>query len=150
MMPRAPGETRLRLRTLVDDGAVYYLNGQEVYRLRLAPPPALPAYSDLATTAQGDNQNIYEGPFALSAGALRAGENVLAVEVHQAEATSSDVSFAAQLIAELPGPPLPTLTIARSGDALVLMWTPEDGVLQSAERVSGPWADVLPTPPNPF
>jgi hypothetical protein len=150
VVPSRSAGMRLRLRTLVDDGAVYYLNGQEVYRLRMASPPMLLAYTNLAVATQSDNQNVYEGPFALSADALRDGENVLAVEVHQADATSSDVSFAAQLSAELPGLPLPALTIARSGDSVVLTWTPGDAVLQSAELVSGPWSDVLPTPPNPY
>jgi hypothetical protein len=149
-VPGLAAGTRLRLRTLVDDGGVFYLNGEEIYRLRLTPAPWLVSYTNLALVGQNDSQNVYEGPFAISASALRDGENVLAVEVHQADATSSDISFAAQLIAETPGFPLPKLILARSADAVVLTWTPADAVLQSAELVTGPWLDVLPAPPNPY
>jgi hypothetical protein len=46
--------------------------------------------------------------------------------------------------------PSPTISIARSMHAVRLTWTPAEAVLQSAGLVTGPWSDVLPTPPNPY
>ena len=82
----------LKLTALVDDGAVFYLNGQRIHALRLANNP--PAYADLADFINDAN---YEGPFTLEAAALRTGTNVLAVEVHQTSTNSTDVVMALQL-----------------------------------------------------
>ncbi len=79
----------LQFSDLVDDGAVFYLNGQEVYRLRVPAGPV--NYNTLAAPGIGDA--AYEGPYLAPASALVQGENVLAVEVHQQNLTSSDVVF---------------------------------------------------------
>ena len=80
---------RLALQTVVDDGAIFWLNGQELNRLGMA--------AGAATYATFANRNVdnavLEGPFDLPATALQQGDNVLAVEVHQTSATSSDIVF---------------------------------------------------------
>ena len=81
--------TNLSLRLKRDDGAVVYLNGVEIARDNM--PPGVPAYSTLATNAADDGANFYA--FAIPATALAVGVNVMAVEVHQSSATSSDLSF---------------------------------------------------------
>ena len=81
------GGVSLKLQTVLDDGAVFYLNGQEIYRLRMAPGAV--GYSTLTSAGVGDA--VYEGPFILPGSALVNGENVLAVEVHQSSAGSSDI-----------------------------------------------------------
>ncbi len=84
----------LDLSLVRDDGAVVYLNGVEVARTNM---PAGPVTSSTeASTALGSGENNWNG-FTVSGAALQAGTNVLAVEVHQANATSSDVSFDAVL-----------------------------------------------------
>lgn len=140
-VPGQPGGARLRLRTLVDDGAIFYLNGQEVLRLRMPGGPA--DYATLANVSQADAANIFEGPYELPAAALLGGTNVLAVEVHQASATSSDVSFAAQLFLDLPvlGFPAPVLQAARAAGGATLTWSGTE-LLQHAPEVTGPWTDV--------
>ncbi len=152
-LPGPAAGARLNLRALVDDGAVFYLNGQEVYRLRLPPTPALIGYTNFATASQVDSQNVFEGPFALPADALQDGENLLAVEVHQAGATSSDMSFAAQLMGELPqlGFPSFKLTITGAGGpaGYVLTWDRADAVLEEAPSVTGPWTPVTPAAVSP-
>lgn len=143
---------RLRLRPLVDDGAAFYLNGAELLRLRLPPAPATLAYTNLATTSQGDSQNVYEGPYEVPASALRDRGNLLAVEVHQATATSSDLSFALQVIGELPRlgfPPL-ALAIAPAPGGFALTWERADAVLETAPEVTGPWAAVNPPAASPY
>ncbi len=73
--------------TVIDDGAVVYLNGEEVFRLRM--PDGDPTYDTHAARSVGNAQ--WEGPFDIPVTKLRDGVNVLAVEVHQINATSSDV-----------------------------------------------------------
>jgi hypothetical protein len=70
-----------------DDGAVVYLNGTEIFRINM--PAGDPAFNAPATSSTD-----YEpAPFTVDPKALRKGQNVIAVEVHQSSATSSDVSF---------------------------------------------------------
>ena len=90
----------LQLYLLVDDGAVVYLNGTEVLRLRMPDGAPVP-YDTFATDTTG-NASI-EGPFPIDASLLTNGKNVLAVSVHQGSSTSSDVVFAARLQGE-PAP----------------------------------------------
>ncbi len=75
-----------------DDGAVVYLNGQEI--LRDGMPPGTITYLSLATSAAGGATESTFFDFGIDGtGKLRAGNNVLAVEVHQSSPSSSDVSF---------------------------------------------------------
>jgi len=145
-LPGAADGARLRLRTLVDDGAVFYLNGYEVLRLRMPPSPAVIGYATLATSTQNDPQNIYEGPFDLPIAALRRGENVLAVEVHQAGETSSDLSFVAQLTGEVARleSSTPVLSITPAPGGFSLTWDFPGAVLEEAPTVTGPWAPIEP------
>jgi hypothetical protein len=78
----------------VDDGAVFYLNGTEVNRVRMTANPVL--FDTL-----GDNIAT-EGPasvLSFPSSSLVAGDNVLAAEVHQSATTSSDVVFGLTLTA---------------------------------------------------
>jgi len=86
----------LKLRFSRDDGVVIYLNGTEVLRDNIQPGPVHP--STLATAGIGgaDEAAILEGQ--ASAALLVAGDNVLAVELHQATIDSSDLGFDLQLI----------------------------------------------------
>jgi len=86
----------LTLRLLRDDGAVVYLNGVEVFRSNM--PAGTIGYRTLASTAiSGAGENTFVSA-TLSAGTLLDGANVLAVEVHQSSASSSDLSFDLELI----------------------------------------------------
>ncbi len=78
----------LALRLLRDDGAVVYVNGTEVFRTNM--PTGTIGYSTLASDAIEDN-NYYSATFSNSL--LVAGTNVIAVEIHQADRTSTDISF---------------------------------------------------------
>ena len=86
----------LSLRLKRDDGAVVYLNGVEVARDNLAPGPV--AFDTAATNATDDGQAFHS--FEVPLERLEAGPNVLAVEVHQVNLTSSDTSFDLELVAE--------------------------------------------------
>jgi hypothetical protein len=88
--------TALKVRLLRDDGAVVYINGTEVRRDNM--PTGTIGYTTLASTALGApaESTIYET--SIGTASLVAGNNVIAVEVHQANATSTDVSFNLELI----------------------------------------------------
>lgn len=90
----------LRLTTVIDDGAVLYLNGTEVFRLGM--PDGVIHASTLAARNTADATQ--EGPFLLPIAGLRPGSNGLAVEVHQVGATSTDVTFGLALEAAPPPP----------------------------------------------
>ena len=103
-LPVKPQGAQLSLRMLVDDGAVFYLNGQEIHRLGV--PAGEPTYGTFADRTVSDA--AYEGPFMIPGDLLVAGENVLAVELHQVNGTSSDVVFGCAL--DLVGGQVPGLT----------------------------------------
>lgn len=86
----------LQVNLRVDDGAVLYLNGQEVLRVNLPPGEIR---HDTAAFLAADNM---EGSFTLAAEPLRAGLNLLAVEVHQVSRQSSDLSFDLGLVGNAP------------------------------------------------
>lgn len=83
--------TALALRAIVDDGAVVYLNGQEIWRFNL-PAGEITATTRAVTAVAGSDESRWR-TIELPAGALRAGENVIAVEVHQDLPGSSDLSL---------------------------------------------------------
>ena len=89
----------LRATNYVDDGAVFYLNGHEVQRLRLPSGPV--SYNTRAAISNPEGQgNVLH--FATTN--LQQGDNVLAVEVHQNAANDADVIFGMALIALVPEP----------------------------------------------
>lgn len=80
--------TDLTLRLLRDDGAVVYLNGTEIFRSNM--PSGTITSTTLASTGGGFTTFVTA---AVSADLLVEGVNVLAVEVHQVSASSSDLGF---------------------------------------------------------
>ena len=87
----------LRLRR--DDGAVVYLNGVEIARSNMADGAVTSETLALSEIVGGNESNLYEYPVALN---VNNGVNVLAVEIHQVAATSSDISFDAELLLSDP------------------------------------------------
>lgn len=87
-----PGQyLALELELLRDDGAVVYLNGQEVARSNM-PGGAISWQTLAASTISGTEEDIWLR-YPVAASLLVAGTNVLAVEVHQRSSSSSDLSF---------------------------------------------------------
>lgn len=87
---------QLTLRHIINDAAIIYLNGVEVYRYNLPVGPV--SSSTFATYRIGVPANL--GPFYLPTSALVQGTNVLAVEFHQfAYPLSRDIVFGCELVA---------------------------------------------------
>jgi hypothetical protein len=80
------GKSNFVMTIHVDDGAAIYINGTELGRTNL--PAGTLTFNTFATTY--NDQTV---PFSVPAGLLKEGENLIAVEVHQNAATSSDVFF---------------------------------------------------------
>jgi VCBS repeat-containing protein len=88
-----PSDAAYLLKMQIDDGAVVYINGVEVLRL------GMPAGDVGYTTASGRSVSnaVFEGPFVLPSGAFVAGDNVIAVEVHNITLDSTDIVFGLEL-----------------------------------------------------
>ena len=110
--------TSARIRLLRDDAGVVYLNGNEVFRS--ANLPAFPAAIGHLTTATATGENTIDTA-TINSTNIVAGNNVVAVEIHQESIGSSDVSFDFDLIGNLSSGP-PRLSAARFGADLVLYW----------------------------
>ena len=106
-VPDASIYQTLTLRLLRDDGAVVYLNGTEVFRSNM--PGGTVGYRTLASVAIGGADETTFLQTALNPGSLVSGNNVLAVEMHQANGTSTDLSFDLELSASTT-PQAPTIT----------------------------------------
>lgn len=86
---------KLVVRLVRDDGAAVYLNGRELLRDNLPAgllTPATPA------AGQTGEENAWHR-FVVPADALVVGNNIVAVEVHQSNPLSSDLSFDLELLA---------------------------------------------------
>lgn len=108
--------TDATLELLVDDGAVVYIDGVEVTRVNM---------SGLASNASGDsytmladdaNDESVLGP-TVSIGALTAGTHVIAISLHNALNSSSDLGILVRLFGSSPPPP--PLLISEVGGAPV-------------------------------
>jgi len=82
--------TSLSVSLKRDDGGIVYLNGTELFRENM-PAGTISNLTLAATTAADDGTNFSTN--IVSAAPLRAGTNVVAVEIHQSGVTSSDISF---------------------------------------------------------
>ena len=91
----SPGGLRLTLRAHVNDAAAFYLNGVELFRTNLPVgiiTPTTPAVVSAGSTLVSSVREI-------SAPLLRAGSNLLAVELHQFTEFDAQKFFAAELVA---------------------------------------------------
>jgi hypothetical protein len=77
-----------KLTLLADDGAVIYVNGIEAARFNM--PVGIITYTTLASSAS--TENVYV-EYSINPKLFKPGANVIAVEIHQNNVTSSDLSF---------------------------------------------------------
>ena len=134
----------LLFSSYVDDGAIFYVNGAEVFRLRI--PEGAVQNDTLATGYPCDGDATCVDEFTLpieSIPTLRTGDNVLAVEVHNYNSRSGDITFGLSLSEIKPLARAPKLNVQYSGSAITLQWDRTGFVLQSANVPTGPWVDVI-------
>lgn len=83
-----------------DDGVVIYINGIERYRNNM--PTGTISYNTGAAGTSSDDGSTFQTT-TLASGTLTTGSNVIAVEIHQVNGSSSDISFDLSLIGNPPG-----------------------------------------------
>ena len=101
MLPTPDRFTDLTLRLLRDDGALVFLNGQEIVRSNLPDGVITSTTTALSTVGDEDENTFF--PFTIDPADLVEGLNVLAVEIHQRNDSSSDISFDLELVATEAG-----------------------------------------------
>ena len=104
----------LTVKIIRDDGCVAYLNGTEVVRDNM--PAGTISYGTWASTAIGAPAESTWYSFTVNASLLVPGTNVIAVEVHQGNATSTDLSFDLEIDAALAPLPAPTVVLESPPD----------------------------------
>ena len=140
----ALNNTFLYLRGKFDDGGAVYLNGVEVWRIGL---PAGAGHSTLANRTVGDT-DAQDALLAFSP-ALVVGDNVLAVEAHQVNLTSSDLTMGLSVdVVKSTGIQFnPTLSITEAGGSVTVTWGPAQGQLQYKDNLEdASWTLVTPAP----
>jgi hypothetical protein len=70
------------------------------------------------------------------------GDNVLAVEVHNFNAYSPDVTFGLSAACMVPYISKPTLSLARSNSVVTLSWSRGGFTLQQASAITGVWTNT--------
>jgi glucose/arabinose dehydrogenase len=111
--------TNLTVRLIRDDGAAGYLNGVEVFRSNM--PTGTVSYGTFATAVADDEAVLQE--FNISRAPLLEGRNIFCVEIHQANLTSSDISFDLELSGDRGAPVLPIFLHAEpEGVGLFRLW----------------------------
>ena len=94
VITNAASLTALDLQLLRDDGAIVYLNGNEILRSNM--PTGSVAYTTFAssniTSTSVPDENAYL-PFTISPVTFLEGTNVLAVEIHQSSTNYTDFGF---------------------------------------------------------
>lgn len=135
----------LMFSNYLDDGAVFYLNGSEIYRLHMDPAPT-PIYNstlaaDYGCSGDATCPQVFEVSGDLTTNLL-AGDNVLAVEVHNYNVRSPDITFGAALLVREPLLTSPELAVSFSQGTITLNWSRGGFVLQQADSPLGPWSDV--------
>ncbi|MCA9214599.1 MAG: lamin tail domain-containing protein, partial [Planctomycetales bacterium] len=116
-------DLQLHLGHLVDDGAVFYLNGVEIDRYNMPEGPI-----DSATLATDRvNNAVGVGPTYLPVDQLRAGTNVFSVEVHQDRASDRDIFFDVSLaFAEPSSPAIPGSPYVESQEEWIELYNRSD------------------------
>ena len=146
---------QLQFSGYVDDGAVFYLNGTEIYRLRMPAAPTVINNGTVATANPCSGDATCADSFTLSGPLvttnLLAGDNVLAVEVHNRSSGSPDVTFGLAATSTSPYVSRPLLSLTHSNNTVTLSWDRGGFMLQQAEAPTGPWVDVPgPVVSSPF
>jgi len=121
-----PADTVFEMQHYIDDGGIGYVNGAEAFRMGFSNGQAV-AFATYSTGAPvGGEATIQTNTLPLV-----AGNNLVAVEIHQQNATSSDVVFAARIVAvhRIVGP---TMTITYSAPNVTVSWLPAVGTLQQS------------------
>jgi hypothetical protein len=163
-MPTTTGASNITatFKWLVDDGAVFYLNGTELFRVNM--PAGTPAWNTYASASLDANcASTAATTYTTNLGTLLkplANANTLAVELHQANDAAHDSTFDVQLTLTYErGVRWPTestnnirllSTFDRPNDTVTLWWTNtlHNLTIEEADALDGPWFQAQPAATN--
>jgi len=140
-----PTGVSLLFSAYIDDGAVFHLNGAELKRVRMDDYPTPIDNATLATGYPCAGNASCTDDFEVSGDPLTnlvSGDNVLAVEVHNYNAGSRDITFGTALSAKIPYALSPQLSVLYANGTVTLSWNRGGFVLQQADAAAGTWTDV--------
>lgn len=150
----------LTFSNYIDDGAIFYLNGAEMARIRMpAPPTTYTTFASsrpcIGTVYDGDAATICPDVFTVPMTNVAQGLNVVAVEVHNVAGgtTSQDVLFGSALFVNKPATVAPRLFINSEGGQSTLYWNGEGFTLQQSSELSSTnnWFDATgPATESPY
>ncbi|TWU56426.1 CotH protein [Rubripirellula tenax] len=123
--------TAATIRVRRDDGVAIYVNGVEVVRDNL-PTGTLTSTTPANTAIGGTDESTWYD-FPINPALLRDGANLIAAELHQVSANSSDTTFDVELLVSKPT----SAPITVSGPINLIARTLEaDGTWSAAEQAS--------------
>jgi hypothetical protein len=139
---------RVRLDAMRDDGIVVHINGNEVFRNNFTNTTTPILFGDFADVAIGAPEESTYVSANIPASALVPGMNIVAVEIHQVNLTSTDISFDLMLWGTAP-----ELTITKAGANFTVTWNNHPNFkLQQSSNIGSPlnWGDVPNNPSSPY
>lgn len=153
--PGDPAKARLHFTNYIDDGAIAYLNGVEIWRNNFRSGKAI-LNNTLADGFNCGGDATCAIDFTLAEAGLTnllKGLNWLAVEVHNYDPKSPDITFGMALATEglaLPAPPELKVLRDDSGGP-IFYWNGTEGLLQESPNLdgSGRWT-TIPGASSPY
>lgn len=120
----------LKISLKCDDGAVVYLNGTEAARKNM-PSSSITRFTTALSAIGGSAESDFT-VYSVDTGLLKTGTNTIAVEVHQVNSTSSDISFDLELTAAIANTngfisTHPNLSFTQTGDVSLVAVFESDG-----------------------
>ncbi|MBI3415686.1 MAG: lamin tail domain-containing protein [Verrucomicrobia bacterium] len=144
----AAAVTQLTIRLLRDDGAVIYLNNVEVFRSNM-PEGEITSKTFASEVVSGADETSNYFEKQIDPALLIEGRNVFAVEIHQQNVGSSDISFDLEL-SGLSAPANQPPTVNAGSDLSVVLpasatlngSVADDGLPLTPGQVSATWLQV--------
>lgn len=123
----------LTLRHVIDDGAVVHFNGEERFRFNMPDGPVDYLTEAIAAPAEGLIRTA-------TLTNIDCGHNLIAVSLHNDSPSSTDILFAAELLATFTSfQPCAgnesTLSIINDAGAITLSWSPPGGTLEESTNL---------------
>ena len=138
--------TTIQFRYQRDDGCVLYVNGNEAFRNNM-PAGTIVATNFATATVSGIPAALTFYTNNIATTNFLAGTNLIAVEVHQSTATSSDIGWELE-VNGIPAASPPRVNLSLLGTDAVIYWgDPSFSLEQSPEASQGTWTPAGTTSP---
>jgi len=124
----------VKVNLLRDDGGIVYINGVEVFRSNMPAGTNINYLTNASSSIPNSDETVFFST-NFSPNLLVSGTNICAVEIHQANSTSSDVSFNLELV----GVPQLRLKATPFKGNVVIYWDDVTAVLEKTSKIGGNW-----------